>query len=497
MNQSEMILEFIDGTLDGGREQRLFDEMARHPELRAELRQYVMIGDAVRADREAYSPPADVERRLLGGLGILPPVSAGGGAAGAALGSAAGGTMGSTSASASAGVAGLLGRLGLARLKSALIPLVVGLVLGGAGVYLAFDDGGQSGPTVRTAAAGTNGTLTVAGSDRSANIAGNGSAAVPGESPELKSSAPVSSASAVKSSANARSSDRVNTVNTYKRELNGKGGGSISSFASSLSSLDKSDKTEEGNLSAAADGGAARDRNGRDGVGNAAASETPSASRNTLRAVGSGTPRPSDPLVEMGDLPPTAPEAQRSPAQLPAPTATDLTHGAAVPRFTLELRKGILSQPFADNSARQVSGDFLSEDIVVGGFYSPDENWYFGIEGGRERFTQSLFYNRAETLFVEQRPAVAWGGAVLGRKVSAFDIPFFVQGTMGASQYGGPIARGRVGLDVMELLGGRTPSAFSIPLSFEASSLVYTYNGQYLVTGNWGFSGGVRLRFGL
>lgn len=496
MNQSEMILEFIDGTLDGGREQRLFDEMARHPELRAELRQYVMIGDAVRADREAYSPPADVERRLLGGLGILPPVSAGGGGAGAALGSAAGGTT--ASASASAGVAGLFGRLGLARLKSALIPLVVGLVLGGAvgggGVYLAFDDGGQSGPTVRTAAAGKDAGPTFAGSDRSANIAGNGSTAVPGGSPELKSSAPVSSTSAVKSPANALSPDRVNTVNTHKRELNGKGGGSISFSASSLSS---SEKNKEGNLSAAAEGSASRDRNERDGVENTAVAETSSASRNTLRAVGSGALRPSDPLVEMGDLAPTAPEAQRSPAQLPEPTATDLTHGAAVPRFTLELRKGILSQPFADNNARQVSGDFLSEDLVVGGFYSPDENWYFGIEGGRERFTQSLFYNREDTLFVEQRPAVAWGGAVLGRKMSAFDIPFFVQGTMGASQYGGPIARGRVGLDVMELLGGRTPSAFSIPFSFEASSLVYTYNGQYLVTGNWGFSGGVRLRFGL
>lgn len=495
MNQSEMILEFIDGTLDGGREQRLFDEMARHPELRAELRQYVMIGDAVRADREAYSPPADVERRLLGGLGILPPVSAGGGAAGAALGSAAGGTT----ASASAGVAGLFGRLGLARLKSALIPLVVGLVLGGAvgggGVYLAFDDGGESGPTVRTAA-GKDGSPTLTGSDRSANMAGNGSAAVPEESTERKSSAPVSEASAVKLSANALSSSRMKAPDANGQESNSKsgGGGSILSSASSLSS---SDRTAEGNMSVAADGSAPHDRNKRDDVENTAVSETPFASRNTFRAVGSGALRPSDPLVEMGDLTPTAPEAHRSPAQLPEPTATDLTPGAAVPRFTLEVRKGILSQPFADNNARQVSGDFLSEDLVVGGFYSPDENWYFGIEGGRERFTQSLFYNREDTLFVEQRPAVAWGGAVLGRKMSAFDIPFFVQGTMGASQYGGPIARGRVGLDVMELLGGRTPSAFSIPFSFEASSLVYTYNGQYLVTGNWGFSGGVRLRFGL
>lgn len=497
MNQSEMILEFIDGTLDGGREQRLFDEMAQHPELRAELRQYVMIGDAVRADREAYSPPADVERRLLGGLGILPLAETGGAAAGAALGSAAGGTT--AAASATAGGAGLFGWLGLVRLKSALIPLVVGIVLGvavgGGGVYLAVGDGGDSGPTVRTAAAGKDGNPTVAGADRSGSIAGNGSAAVPEGGSEPKASASPSSTSAVKSSANAL---QANTFNPDRQESNAKGGGGVSLLSSSSSLSSKSsNRNSEEDLSAAADGGTARERSRMSDTENPVASELQSVSPDAVRSVGSGALRPSGPLVDANDLLPTAPEAQRSPALLPAPTATDLTPGATVPRFTLELRKGILSQPFADNNARQVSGDFLSEDIVAGGFYSPDEKWYFGIEGGRERFAQSLFYNRDDTLFVEQRPAVAWGGAVLGRKLSAFDIPFFVQGTMGASQYGGPIARGRVGLDVMELLGGRAPSAFSIPFSFEASSLVYTYNGQYLVTGNWGFSGGVRLRFGL
>ena len=53
MNKSDMILEFIDGTLDSGSEQSLFDNLAAQPELRTELRQYVMIGDAVRSDREA------------------------------------------------------------------------------------------------------------------------------------------------------------------------------------------------------------------------------------------------------------------------------------------------------------------------------------------------------------------------------------------------------------------------------------------------------------
>src|SRR5688500_4205909 len=72
MRRSESIFEFIDGSLDSVQEQELFDEMARAPEMRAELRQYIAIGEAVRADREAYVPPADAERSLMAGLGLAP-----------------------------------------------------------------------------------------------------------------------------------------------------------------------------------------------------------------------------------------------------------------------------------------------------------------------------------------------------------------------------------------------------------------------------------------
>ena len=72
MTQSEAILEYIDGTLDHDAEQALFDSMARHPELRSTLRQFISIGSAVHADREAYAPPAHVEQALLAGLGLVP-----------------------------------------------------------------------------------------------------------------------------------------------------------------------------------------------------------------------------------------------------------------------------------------------------------------------------------------------------------------------------------------------------------------------------------------
>lgn len=246
------------------------------------------------------------------------------------------------------------------------------------------------------------------------------------------------------------------------------------------------------NLTSENDGSIGGDNLNPNGANSAANSLLKNDPESLLRS----TPRENVPLIDRTELFPEEPAAQRSPATLPAPSQANARKNTPA-TLAFELRKGVLSQPFADNHARQVLGNFLQEEIVLGGFYAPDQNWYFGLEGGRERFAQSLFYNREDTLFVEQRPAVMWGGFVFGHKMEAFNIPFFVQGTLGSSQYGGPIGRGRVGLNVAELFARNAPSAFSLPLSFEASSLVYTYNGQYLVTGNWGFSGGVQLRFGL
>lgn len=76
MNTSDaLILEFIDGTLDPAREQELFALMAAHPDMRETLRQHVNIGDAVRADRVAYAPPASLELGLFRSLGLSAPTT--------------------------------------------------------------------------------------------------------------------------------------------------------------------------------------------------------------------------------------------------------------------------------------------------------------------------------------------------------------------------------------------------------------------------------------
>ncbi len=191
--------------------------------------------------------------------------------------------------------------------------------------------------------------------------------------------------------------------------------------------------------------------------------------------------------------------ASRSPSsKLPELPAQDFEGSAVNTRpFAVELRKALTRSPFVDNNARQVQSGFIStEDLVVGAYYSPSSRYYIGAEYGRERFTQKLFYNEEDTYFIEQRPMINWGSVALGMNLQAFNVPFFVQGNVGASQYGGPLVRGRVGLDLMNLFGQRS-SAFSVPLSVETSSLVYRYNDQYLVTGNWGVNAGARFRFGL
>lgn len=490
MNQSDMILEFIDGTLDSGSEQTLFDDMAHHPELRAELRQYVMIGDAVRADREAYTPPADVERRLLGGLGLFPLAEAGGAAAaGAAV--ATGGTA--------AGATSAVGWLALSNLKSMLLPLLVGVLLGGAvaggGVYLAMNDSSEAAPRIASSDA--------------LDAAGTGSPVVP-DGPAATPSA--STSSTASAGAGAASSSTAGAGSVREGSFRGNGSGKAASSATRRSERQfakdglQTDNVNSGN-----------DQQIDEGVGNTSAGNRNATDKLTPMG-GGGSPQAAEPnpafveildqleleteapkhlrLIDRDVFTPETPDAHQSPSVLTAPPATSTSASERGSFIAVELRKGFLTQPFADNNARRVEKDFLSEDLIAGAYYSRDAAWFFGLEGGRERFTQSLFYNQAETLLVEQRPAIAWGGVAFGRRMEAFDIPFFLQGTLGASQYGGPMARGRIGFDVAELLGRGASSAFSLPISFEASSLVYTYNGQYLVTGNWGLSGGVRMRFG-
>ena len=523
MNQSDLILEFIDGTLDAQREQGLFSQMADHPELRAELRQYVMIGDAVRADREAYMPPADLERRLFGGLGVLPPTAAGGVAAAAGGAGTASGTLFAT------GV--------LAKLKSAILPLFVGVVVGGllagGSVYLSMNSTGD-GSTIAQSGQGISSSV----GDKQGAMDGGGLNLAQGTD-HTKSADNLNQQSSV-GDIDSRSGGADNSGWTQKSTEATDNGGLNGSTRSRLVSRTK--------VGQDVNGGSPRVRNGGIGLGsskesnqggpsNIATAQDPDEIRTPAVEEGQDTPNALGQLssnkltnIESTSLvndraeaalqntvpketPVLAPQEILNAAERDEESTTSRSPSAKLPelelqaqRFddgqtsgrsiTVEMRKALTSGPFVDNNARQIPSSFLSdEDLVIGAHYSPDSRYYIGVEYGRERFAQKLFYNQDDTLFIEQRPMINWFGLAIGANLQAFNVPLFVQGDLGASQYGGPMVRGRVGMDLMHLFGQRS-SALSVPLSVETSSLVYRYNDQYLVTGNWGINAGAQFRFG-
>ena len=163
-------------------------------------------------------------------------------------------------------------------------------------------------------------------------------------------------------------------------------------------------------------------------------------------------------------------------------------------------RKLLVNDPIVDNRAlRGAGGGFestLAENFVAGGYY-PAGSLQLGVEFGRERYAQTFFYNREDSLVIEQRPVLGWGG--LAARLNTNDllpIPVTIGTTLGFSQHGGPVARGLLSVDLLDLVPGiASNSRVSFPFGFEASSLVYTVNDQYFVSGNWGLSGGIQLGF--
>ena len=486
MNQSDLILEFIDGTLDTQREQGLFEQMAGHPELRAELRQYVMIGDAVRADWEAYMPPADVEKRLLGGLGVLPPAGAAGAAATAAGGTASGG-------GGLAVTAGLLSRL-----KNAIVPLMVGFVVGGlfvgGSVYLSMNP-----------AAGGNSVASLAQEQESASPAGIADP-VTGQSRTDNGGAANETGLPASTERDAEMSGRyadsrftASSKDTDGSGLNNKAGKSAN--RNDLLTIPQTQAAPEQRSGTNTNRGIADgDVSELDAAGLSEQQTMMNRAAQVLYAVEPATM----PVLDKDEVSATVQDeegredaASRS-GKVPEPAPLDFKEaGENSQPFTLELRKSLTSGPIVDNNALRVNNGFLSdEDFVVSAYYSLGSGVYTGLELGRERYAQKLFHNRDGILFIEQRPVINWLGGTLGAHLDAFSVPFFVQAGVGVSEYGGPMGRGRVGVDLMDFFGGSS-GAFSIPLSVEASSLVYRYNRQYLATGNWGLNAGAQFRFGL
>ncbi len=149
MIQSEHILEYIDGQLDTESEQELFDALAGRPDLRSALRQFISIGQAVHADREAYTPPADVERDLFAGLGFTAA------------------DLGFTTSSM--GIMARLGAVIAGRFWGAVDAFVLGVLLAGLLFHLLGVDPHQAGAMVAGRMPAGNG---AAGNDTSGHVAG-------------------------------------------------------------------------------------------------------------------------------------------------------------------------------------------------------------------------------------------------------------------------------------------------------------------------------------
>lgn len=434
------MLEFIDGTLGVPQEQELFEQLAAHPELRTELRHYVQIGDAVRADREAFSPPADVERRLLGGLGLLPIGSAVAGAGGTAAG----------------------GLAGAALLKGGLLHLLGGFLLGallvGGGVWYALNGPEEAGPSVAVTSSGSDD----ATRQQSESLAGlSGTSADPiGQGSELADGA---------SAATPTPPPPTGRRNTNQGGQNNLGVSSNRGVNDNQGVIDNQDQPTVELRTAAP--------------------------RESSQSVISPNEFRSAEESADGEGGITTPDFS------PQPLVFEQEPTTSEPVLNLMYRKLLVNDPIVDNRALQgTAGGLdaaLAENFVGGGYYRSSGSLQFGIEFGRERYAQSFFYNREDSLVIEQRPVLGWLG--LAARLNTTDllpIPIEFGATLGLSQHLGPVARGVLSVDLLDLLPGvASNDRLSFPFGLEASSLVYTVNDQYFIAGNWGLSGGLQVGF--
>ncbi len=76
MKYNEYVQDFLDGTLEGAKEEQFFLALSSSDELRRELKQQIAIKDAVKADTKAFSPKAASTAAIFSSLGFDPPGAA-------------------------------------------------------------------------------------------------------------------------------------------------------------------------------------------------------------------------------------------------------------------------------------------------------------------------------------------------------------------------------------------------------------------------------------
>jgi hypothetical protein len=444
MIENDQILEFIDGALDGDAEQRLFNEMVTRPEMRTALRQYIAIGEGVRADREAFSPPAHLEQALMTGLGLAPFLAE------------------MTAGTAAAG-AGWLARLGI--LGSKFWPLAtaftIGAILAGGGTYLATRGNSQTivqvaQPAQQESKQGSTPQGTTAAPS---NQSSTPSFAQP--VPQSPTSQPVGQlasrerVSDISPRSSSRTDSRRRMSTTTPNDNNGMRTDEITPPALSNQQPDN---------------------------------QLPTISATQLQSA----PQQVQSVKAINDVGDTALHPMLAPpAPLPEPLRSpEVKPTERIAVLSLEVRKQFAEQIFVNN-ARQMPSQFLEEDIAGGLYWSASKSLKLGVEGGQERYAQTLAVFHGDTMFVEQMPSYSWGG-VTAR------YSFDVMPSIGLRPFGqvsaafstaGPLARGRFGLN-LPIFGNLSASG-----ALEVSSLFYSYGGQSLVAGRWGFTTGLEFGF--
>lgn len=451
MNGSTSIFDFIDGALDPTREQALFDELARHPEMRAELRHYIAIGEAVRADREAYMPPAEVEHALMSGIGLAPIATLGG------AGAAAAGTAG----------AGLLARIAMFRRMAPLAgAFVLGMLVATGGFFAAYT-GMQTAPL-----AGVRDTIVIhemaplAVAPAEPRIA---EPQPPAASQALAGAAAVERApEAVTSTDSDRQSSVVQTVDLASQ---------TTMVAPIDRVVDETSTTAIGSDELAA------------AMGRRAASvlargfETPNERANDLGASGD-TEAPIDVrgLDRNGEM------------------FAAIMQTRELATASMEFRIHPFMEPFVDNNAQKVESA-MTDEWTAGIFGRVGETFVVGVEGGAGRYPQVLVYPEnyssngrpvgREIARIEQDPNVVWIGLSGRQELGTIGVgaPYWVQATVGYGFMQGPILNTRAGLSLDVARG------VSINGALETTSLVYFFNGQPLYSGKYGVSVGAQVGF--
>lgn len=459
MSKSELILEFIDGTLDSAVEQGLFQEMAQHPELRSELRQFINIADAVHSDREAFAPPAHLEHALMAGIGLIPATDSKNTAAGVMP--ANGGNRFWLMTSSF-----ILGAL--------LAASTMWLMLRGDAAInnesLVASPSSSPSTTANTNGASKQGEGSVMGNQ------GTNLSTIPSASSQVQSTvaatqpATVATAPAI-ASAKPQIRERIKYVYLPAPRDN-----NANVPAATTSEDDRNDGagTRIGGLNA----------------NNPLAPSNQSSPSVTVAEPADTAARVTELMLMLQSQPPhSLGLADTTPARITERRSTFLQSSSPLSAATKQ-DNGVtivseVRYQFARNAVptQALSASYsLPENFAAGAYVQLSDAWHLGAEIGVERYAQTLLINRHDTLAIDQQPRYTWGGLAARYDFGAIpSMParLYFQVTGGATS-AGPLVRFRLGAPV-QLADG-----VAISPGFEFSSLVYMFNNQRLFSGRWG-----------